>query len=78
MADSKLNLNTEIVDAIKSAIKRNVEAEFEEKKKQLIRDLDLRKDEICAGILIDVMRTVDIQSFNDRVIVTIRKIEDKK
>lgn len=70
--------NEEIGKAISNALQKNVEAEFDKKKEEMIKALDLRKDEICAGIMIDLMKTVDIGVFGDHVTITIKKIEDKK
>ncbi|MFA5397978.1 MAG: hypothetical protein WC346_18345 [Methanogenium sp.] len=60
---------------IEQGIKQEVEKEFDALKDKLIKDLEMKKNEICAGILLNIMKTIDIQNLNDRVIFTIREIK---
>lgn len=64
-----------ITQYIKDGIQKEVEKEFDIMKDRLIKDFESKKNEICAGILLSVMKTVDIQRFRDQVIFTIREIK---
>lgn len=67
------NMGVLLEKAIKEAITRDTEALFEEKKKQLIQEIDLRKSEVCAGVVLNVMKHVQMETRMDNLIITIRK-----
>jgi len=58
--------------AILKGIKEEVEREFEAAKKQAIESLDKRKAEVIAGIVFSITKMTEFQSFNDRVIFTVK------
>lgn len=60
---------------IEDGIQNEVEKEFDILKDNLIIELERKKNEICAGILLNVMKTVDIQQMQDRIVFTIREIK---
>lgn len=72
-----MNIDTIITNYIKDGIQKEVEKEFDIMKNRLIKDFEIKKNEICAGILLSVMKTIDIQRFEDRIIFTIREIKQK-
>lgn len=75
MSISKTDNQQAIVQYIHEGIQRQIEREFEIRKDEMIKDLNTRKNEICAGILMDIVKTIDIQSNLDRTVVTIREIK---
>ena len=64
-----------IEQVVQNGIKVEVGKAFEEHKKQMLEKLDKDKDAIIAGILIDVMKLVEIESMGNKIVFTIRKIE---
>ncbi len=60
---------------IEDGIQIEVEKEFDILKEKLLKDLETKKNEICAGILLNVMKMIDIQQFQDKVVFTIREIK---
>lgn len=66
-----------IVDGIKNGVQREVERAFDEHMKQLIKELERDKDTICAGIVLNIMKYVQMQTMQENVVITIRKIEQK-
>lgn len=66
-----------LIDAIRTHLQKEIGLEFEEKKKVFIEEIDRRKDEIVAATLINVMKSVDFQHMQDRIVFTVRKVEAK-
>ena len=62
---------------IDSAIKRNLTEEvskiFEENKKTMIRELEKKKNEIVAGTVLEISRSIQLDSLQDNLTITIRK-----
>lgn len=67
-----------LVQFIQNGIEYEVKEKFEEIKKAFIEKLDKDKDQVCAGIALNVMGMVDISRSGQNVMITIKKIEDKK
>lgn len=66
-----------ITNAIRDQVAREVAADFEALKNKMIEDLDRRKDEICSGVVLNVMKYVQMQTINENLVITIKKIENK-
>jgi len=66
---------TDITNFISAAIKKEVERRFDEIKDEFIKEIDREKDKICAGILLNVMGTINVDSMRNQVTITIKKIE---
>lgn len=64
------NLVDLLRDAVSKAIQENVEEEFDRK----IKELQGEKSRIVAGVLLNVMKMVDFQQMQDRIIFTVREI----
>lgn len=68
-------------DYIKEIVKRGIQfeinAEFERQKEEMIKNLDRRKDEIISGILLGVMKSVQINSVGETTTFVIRKLDGK-
>lgn len=60
---------------IEDELKREIEHDLDEAKKNAIAVFDKRKGEIVAGIMVQIMKTVDIQLSADRLIITIKSDE---
>ena len=58
--------------AIEHGLKVELEAEYEILKKQLIEKLDRQKDVIISGILLHLMKKTSLQTFEEKVVVTIQ------
>lgn len=65
----------QIEGVIKKALQSEVEREFDALKKNLVEDLERRKNEICAGIMIGLMKTVEFEVARDRVTIVIKEIK---
>lgn len=69
-------VNEDFVEkAIKQEIDREVAIRFEALKVELLEKLDRDKDTICAGIVLNVVKYVEVQTIGEKVVITIRKIE---
>ncbi len=64
-----------IIDYIRDGINIELEKTFDKMKEDFIKDIDRRKNEICAGILMDVTKKIDIDSSRERTIFTIKEIK---
>lgn len=69
----KVPFNQVLVSVIEKAIKEDVEAAWEEKKQRMIEELEREKSKSIAGIVLYVMKTMDIQTIEDRLIITVRQ-----
>ena len=56
---------------IEAGLKEEVEKQFDEQMKVL----NSRKNEVCAGILLNVMQMVEFKQLGDRIIFEIREIK---
>lgn len=61
-----------IINAIEAEVKRTIGEKYEVLKKEFIENLDREKATTIASVSLHLMKMVDIQSINDRVILTIR------
>lgn len=64
-----------ILEAIKDGVQQKVEIAFEESKNRLIERLEKEKDIIVSGVVLNVMRKVDMADYRDNIIITINKID---
>jgi hypothetical protein len=55
---------------ISKAIEKEVGREFDRK----IEELEMRKNEIVAGVVLHVSKYIDMQSMSDRIVITVREI----
>ena len=68
-------MENEIKKFIEEGIKKEVEKEFDIMAERMLRDLNSRKNEICSGILLDVMKMTSFQKVGETVVFTIREIK---
>lgn len=66
--------NKSIVDYIRKAITEDIEQQFDLIRDKMLADLNRRKNEIVAGVLLSVEKQIDIQNGRDTTIITIREI----
>lgn len=57
-----------------AGIEDQVSKEFDVIKEQFIENLNARKREICAGIILGLSKQIDVTSNQERVMITIREI----
>jgi hypothetical protein len=75
MIENKQNDGTLLLEYVKRGLQTEVEKEFNRLKENLIKELDSRKNQICAGILLDVMKNVEMNRMGENVTFTIREIK---
>lgn len=78
MATTAPNDTTILFDAIRRGVQQETERRWEEYKKEFLEKLERDKDMIVAGIVLDVMQHVKMETMGREMVVTVRKIEDKK
>lgn len=71
MATTKIEIMEQVIDVVKKELERAMSKEFD----LAIEEFNRKKREIIAGILIGVMKTVEIETLKDRIIFTIREIK---
>lgn len=59
-------------DFIKLAIDKEVKIATEEEIEKAKKRIDERKAQIVAGVLLHVQKEMDIQTMNDRIILTVK------
>lgn len=62
--------------AVEQAIKYEVSRRFDERKKILIDEMDKQKEEVVAGVVVTMMKSVDFERFGN--VLTIRVQTDKQ
>lgn len=65
------NLNKEIAKAIESGIFREAERIYDKQKEEAMKEFDRRKDEVLAGITLNIMKMIDMQYLGDRIVITL-------
>lgn len=60
---------------LKNYIEKGLEEEVGRMFDIKIEELNRKKSEICAGILLNVMKSVDMQRLGESVVFTIREIK---
>lgn len=66
-------MNTDFLKkVVEIGLKEEVDRLFEIHKLQMITDLDRRKGEVVAGIIVSVMKMADFRTCDNRIIFTIR------
>jgi hypothetical protein len=66
-------MQSALMQSIKRAVQEEIELEYERLKKEVVERLDRRKDEVVAGVLISVMKTVQVNTMDDKIVFTIHK-----
>jgi len=74
MAISKVETTEELSKFIDAVFQNELEKEFDE----LIKDINKRKGEIIAGVLLNVKKEIDIQTVGEKLIFTIKEITKEK
>lgn len=69
-------LESNIIASIIEAIKKQLNTEFDKMVKEFTEKLESRKAEFIAGHALEISKHMDIQSVGERVIITIRKIDN--
>lgn len=72
--ENKTN-NFDFQRIVERAIQMEIELMFEKAKEDFIKNLDKEKDTLVAGVLINMKKTMDIQTSDNRIIFTIREIK---
>ena len=67
--------NNKLIDLLSKAISDNIQKDVEKEFDNKIKELEKTKNEIVAGVLLNVMKMVDIEQFGEKIIFTIREIK---
>lgn len=73
MAESKPQFNELILQYIQKALKEEVEINWEEYKKKMIEDIDRRKSEAIAGIVLHVMKHLEMKTLGETLTIVVRQ-----
>ncbi len=65
-------MHDKLITTIERVIKEEAETIFEKHKQEMIKDLDERKDQIIAGICINIMEHVRIQDFGNTLQIEVK------
>lgn len=60
---------------VERAIQMEIELMFEKTKEDFIKNLDKEKDTLIAGILVNMKKSMDVQTMDNRIVFTIREIK---
>lgn len=74
MATSTGNDQNLLNQAILDAVKKRTEEHYETLKKELIERLDRERNNIIAGVSLEVMKLVQYQTIQDNLVITVRKL----
>ena len=66
-----------ITKTIEEAIKKGVEEEVKKEFDLSIEYLNKRKNQICAGIVLNIMKTVNMQTLGEKMTIEIKEIKSK-
>lgn len=69
---NKIPFDQIVFEALKKEITNTIEAEYENVKKDFITNLEREKSKTIASIAINVMKLVDFNMMQDRLVLTIR------
>lgn len=64
-----------ITDAVKKAVKYEIEQEYDRNVKELTERLEKQKDIIVSGVLLNLMKHVKMETMGQELVVTIRKLD---
>jgi hypothetical protein len=67
--------DTNLIDLLKDAISKSIQQSVEEEFDKKIKELQIEKNRIVAGTLLNVMKMVDFQQMGERIIFTVREIK---
>ena len=62
-----------LIDDIKKAMQNMAEEEFERAKEEMIQRLENKKAEVVSGIVINLMKYVNMHTLTDRLVIEIKK-----
>lgn len=62
---------------IEDYLKNMVEDEFDNAIKKTVARIELRKGEVIAGIMLDVMKVINFHEYSDKLVIEIRKPDSK-
>jgi len=68
---TNINIEEDLSNLIDKRLKQEVEKEFD----RHIKELNERKNEIIAGILLNIKKQISIQTLNSNVIFTIKELK---
>jgi len=63
-----------LLESIKAAIEKELDAEYDNIRKEFLEKLEKRKNEIIAGMLVNLTKNINVQSINENLIVTIKEV----
>lgn len=72
--DSKRTIDW-LLKAIKEKVQNEVETVYDEKMKELIKQLNSEKNQIVSGILLDVMKTIKFEQRSEDIVFIIKEIK---
>lgn len=78
MAIAPPNDTTILADAIRKGVQKQVEDRWEDYKKDFLEKLERDKNQIVAGIVLDVMAHVRYETRGTELLITVRKVDEKK
>lgn len=64
-------MNDKILDYIQRAIQEEAELEFEHAKEEMIKRLDAKKDEVIAGITLNIMKRIRMETMTNELVITV-------
>lgn len=70
--ETRIDITKELSSLIEKKLKQEVEKEFD----RHIEDLNHKKNEIIAGLLLSVQRQISMQTLDDNIIITIRELKN--
>ncbi len=62
----------QIIQYVEDALRREVARSYEVLRKKLLEDLDRDKDILISGIVLNVMKSTDVQMFGERITITVK------
>lgn len=72
-----INIEQFLNKAIKDAITKQLEAEFDSKKEELMKKLEDSKNRIIASTCLEVMNYVSFEKRMNEFVITVKEIKDK-
>lgn len=69
---TKIDITEELSILIEKRLKQEVEKEFD----RYIAELNEKKNEIVAGLLLSIQRQISMQTLDDNIIITIKELKN--
>lgn len=72
MSKEEKNLDGAITQAITRSITDYISGRYDEMKKDFIKQLEEDKAQALAGISLHIMKMIDMQKMQDRIVITLK------